>query len=360
MTTTLGLDIGGANLKAADPDGRVRSVEFPMWTRHRQLTGQLQQLSWVPRPDLVGVTMTAELADCFECRAEGVRHVIGSVQQAFPESQHRFWLTTGEFAEPQDAVELPELVAAANWHALATWVGRAVPRGPAILIDVGSTTSDIIPLLDGLPVACGLNDLERLQHGELVYTGIRRTPLCAVRRSVTVEGVEVPVAAELFATMLDVHTLLGSLAEEPVSTGTADGRPATVPAARRRIARMLCCDQSELSGDAVRQIAQQFADAQRGHLLQALQRVRDRLASQWSAASQEQRPAVPQVIVSGSGEFLATAVASEAGLTTNISLQKCGSAAIAEAACAFAVARLVVERCRDDLLAELSFEQPQA
>ena len=71
MTTALGLDIGGANLKAADPDGQVRVATFPMWQQHRELTDRLRSLSWIERPDLVGVTMTAELADCFETKADG-------------------------------------------------------------------------------------------------------------------------------------------------------------------------------------------------------------------------------------------------------------------------------------------------
>lgn len=89
-------------------------------------------------------------------------------------------MTSGEFAEVQDAIELPQLVAAANWHALATWAGRAVPVGPALLIDAGSTTTDIIPLLNGIPCPQGFTDLQRLADPELVYTGVRRTPILLI------------------------------------------------------------------------------------------------------------------------------------------------------------------------------------
>ena len=43
-----------------------------------------------------------------------------------------------------------------------------VPTGNSILIDIGTTTSDIIPLTDGRPVPYGLTDRQRLESGELV------------------------------------------------------------------------------------------------------------------------------------------------------------------------------------------------
>ncbi|MCH2213282.1 MAG: hypothetical protein MK110_18430 [Fuerstiella sp.] len=355
MTTALGLDIGGANLKAADPDGRVRVAAFAMWQQYDQLTDQLRSLSWMECPELVGVTMTAELADCFETKADGVSWVIGSVQKAFPHSEIRIWLTSGEFAEPKDAVELPELVAAANWHALATWVGRSVPTGPAILIDIGSTTTDIIPLLDGFPVPSGLTDLERLLHAELVYTGVRRTPLCAVSRSVMLNGMRIPLAAELFATMQDVYLVLGSLVENPENTNTADGRPATVAAARRRIAGMLCCDVQELTEKSTDDIARQLARVQQDELVRAVLMVRETQNMQMTNAHRDDVEVQPHVILSGSGLFLAAQVAAECGLTATVNLSEFGSCAVAEAACAFAAARLVVERCRDDLLSAVPF-----
>ena len=178
----LGLDIGGANIKASSADGETCEVEFPMWQRHTDLEDVVRkpgsELS--ATPDLIALTMTGELADCFTSKAEGVEYIVRATERAFPDVPLRVWLTSGEFCEPDDAVELPALVAAANWHALATWAGRAIPMGPGLLIDVGSTTTDIIPLMDGRPIPRGLNDVERLMSGELIYTGATRTPVCAV------------------------------------------------------------------------------------------------------------------------------------------------------------------------------------
>lgn len=345
MTTALGLDIGGANLKIADLDGRARSVAFPMWERHRDLAAELCALTWHDEPDLIGLTMTGELADCFSSKHEGVCWIIDSVTQAFPDAAVRVWLTTGEFAEPDDAFELPELVAAANWHALATWAGRAIPSGAGLLIDAGSTTTDIIPLRDGLPATNGLTDMERLQSGELVYSGVRRTPVCAVSSSVEVQGTITPLAAEVFATMGDVHVCLGSLAEDPDDTNTADGGPATVSASQRRIARMVCCDADQVGGASIAAIAQQIANAQKQQLTAAVRQVLE--ASLFRAGE------VP-TIVSGSGLFMAEEIVRSMSLKPWLNLHQSSTPEIAESACAFALARLVFERCRDDLLQVVS------
>ncbi|MFN8709194.1 MAG: hydantoinase/oxoprolinase family protein, partial [Planctomyces sp.] len=169
----LGLDIGGANIKAATADGICVSVHFEIWKSPELLAETLtSKIAGVAgKADLVAVTMTAELADCFDTRTEGVAFIIQCVQQAFPQSLIRIWLTSGEFAEPEDACDLPMLAAASNWNALATWAGRAFPAGPALLLDIGSTTTDISPLLDGFCFAQGTTDLTRLQNSELLYTG---------------------------------------------------------------------------------------------------------------------------------------------------------------------------------------------
>ena len=346
----MGLDIGGANIKTADMDGNVRSVPFAMWTRSQQLPEELVRICDSVRPVLVGLTMTAELADCFETKADGVNHVVESVRRAFPEAELRVWLTSGEFAEPDDAVELPQLVAAANWHALATWAGRAVPEGPAILIDAGSTTTDIVPLVDGIPVPHGLTDLERLKSGELIYTGARRTPLCAVRSCVQIKDATLPVAAEVFATTQDIHVVLCNLDEDRDCTETADGRPLTNNACLNRIARMVCCEGTELSRELIHGLASQFADAQTSQITEALRRVSGDLSRQLEEVGRSDAADEPRLILSGSGVFLAEAAADQLRFTRRIDLNELGHSAIAEAACAFAVARLVHERCRGDLL----------
>jgi probable H4MPT-linked C1 transfer pathway protein len=358
----LGLDIGGANIKAATADGGCASVAFAIWKNKAGLLQELRQLPLTlgTQPDLVALTMTAELADCFESKAEGVEFIITTVAMAFPDSVVRVWMTSGEFSEPHDAIELPQLVAAANWHALATWAGRAVPVGPALLIDVGSTTTDVIPLLTGIPCPQGFTDLQRLAYSELVYTGVRRTPICAIVQHVPLldesqtndidaaDTLPIPVAAELFATSLDVHLINGDIAADPQDLNTADNRPATQEAAMNRLAHVVCCDRDEISDVQLSFIARHIADQQVTQIASAVIN-RLRYVSDLAGVS----PDAVQILLSGSGDWLAERAIAKCGLIPQhppIQLRTMFVRNVTDCACAFAVARLAAERCLDDLL----------
>jgi probable H4MPT-linked C1 transfer pathway protein len=299
MKGILGLDIGGANLKLAHTNGTARTVPFALWEQPKRLPAALRSLAASgPAFDEVAVTMTGELCDCFASKREGVHAILDAVRALDVRKEVRVWRNDGCFVDLDTAAATPRQVAAANWLALATFAGRLVPEGTAILIDIGSTTSDVVPLQGGQPVPQGRTDPERLAAHELVYTGIRRTPVMAVLRY---PHHYPAVAAELFSTMLDVYLLCGRQPEDSDDCWTADGRPATVPFAHARLARMCCADREEMPLSEARRLARQVADAQEGELVRALYEVAWR-------RSQGAYPAA--FVLSGSGEFLARRVAS--------------------------------------------------
>lgn len=312
-------------------------MAFPLWKHPDRLADELRALTASFKDcDRLAVTMTGELADCFRTKADGVARILDAVAEFAGYKPIRVWTTAGRFLPLADARPQWSIVAAANWQALATWAGRFVPAGNTLLIDIGSTTTDIIPLRDGVPCSLGRTDLERLLSGELVYTGVRRTPLCAVADVVDLRGQRCRVAAELFATMLDVQLILKHVADDESDCDTADGRPATIRFAQDRLVRMVCCDVTELSAAELESLARQFAEAQRRQIREALIRVRDRQNSPISAA-----------IVSGSGSALARQiVAAEPALREVflIDLAQQLSPEIAETACAYAAATLLNER----------------
>ncbi len=355
----LGLDIGGANVKVATQDGFCLTIALPIWKDPNQLLRVLQELpaKTCGNPEMVALTMTAELADCFQNRSDGVRFVIDTVVAAFPGVPVRVWMNSGEFAEPEDAAELPTLVAAANWHLLATWVGRAVPEGPALLIDSGSTTTDIIPLLDGLPISTGRTDLERLASRELVYSGASRTPVCAMVRQVPMDGCEIPLAAELFATSLDIHIVCGNAPEKPDDCNTADGRPATCSNSLNRLAHMLCSDMTEISEQQLVSVAEWIAEKQFAEIAAAISNRLEYLKNLCGDHSGRQVNS-PVILISGSGEFLATEALARIPHVADfqvLRLSEMSQYHVTEAACAFAAARLCADRCLDDLLPLLEF-----
>ena len=78
--TILGLDIGGANLKAATADKRAVSVPFPLWKQPEKLPAALGELvAQFGEVHEFAVTMTGELCDCFETKQQGVTAIVNAV-----------------------------------------------------------------------------------------------------------------------------------------------------------------------------------------------------------------------------------------------------------------------------------------
>ena len=306
--TWLAIDIGGANLKLADTEGCALSESFALWQHAGQLNERIQQLlSKAPSQGQLAVTMTGELADCFQNKSVGVLHILDAVAQATTDWIVRVYLTDGRLVPLDTAVATPLAAAASNWLALATFAGRFVPDGNALLFDVGSTTCDIVPLIDGKPQPAGRNDTDRLLAGELVYTGVERSPVCAVVRRVPYRGSECPVAQELFATMRDVYLITEDLLESPTCHETADGRPATREYAVGRLGRVVCADETQFTMDDAIVMSTAAIDVQVDCLVQAFRMVINRM------------PAPPQtVITSGHGDFLLRRLLDSIGFTGQV------------------------------------------
>ncbi len=244
----LALDIGGANLKVADGLGHAESFPFALWREPDHLTQELRTLiTQSPPCDHLAITMTGELADCFANKAEGVTFILDAIDAAADGRHTRVYLNDGKFVTPQVAKGRPALVAAANWHALAQFASRYSRGEPTLLIDVGSTTTDIIPIINSVPSSQNRTDTARLLGGELLYAGVERTPICSLVSELPYRGSTCPIARELFATTQDVYLLLGKSAEHPMSHETADGRAATKACARTRMSKMICADDDDFN-----------------------------------------------------------------------------------------------------------------
>jgi hypothetical protein len=292
------VDIGGANTKAARLEGdalRTVSRPFEVWRDRDALAAVLREVAAeAGEADAVAITMTAELSDAFRTKREGVGFVLDAAVDVFGDPS--VLTTAGELVSVEAARRRPWDVAAANWMATALAVADAHPE--ALLIDVGSTTADIVPIAGGRVAASGRNDLERLLAGELVYTGVLRTNLAAIAPRVPVRGGWCPVASELFAISADVHLVLGHLAPEAYDCPTPDGRPTTVEFARERIARLVCSDVDQLETGDIDAIAAYLHDEQARQIEDAARRV---------------GPPGALVVATGSGAFLGREVAARLG-----------------------------------------------
>jgi (4-(4-[2-(gamma-L-glutamylamino)ethyl]phenoxymethyl)furan-2-yl)methanamine synthase len=246
----IGIDVGGANLKVVDDSG-VRIHYCPLWEKSPITDLLLQHVR--SGTDPAAVVMSGELADCFLNKMQGISFIVDAVRRAFPGA--RFYGTDAKFHEGA----VPQL-AAANWLASADYLRARYPG--AVLLDIGSTTADIIPLT-GFDSLCGMTDLKRLQAGYLVYTGMLRTSVSTLLRSVDLAGIPTPVSTEYFATSADAHLVLGHISSKHYTCDTPDRNEKTREASLRRLARVVCADLDEIGAAGAEQVAAEFWEIQR-------------------------------------------------------------------------------------------------
>ena len=306
MVPAIGLDVGGANTKAAVVDGggpaRIVSEPFEVWREPGAMSEVIASVvaRLGPEDAPVALTTTAELVDVFATKREGVLYVLDAARRALPGRRLSVMTTTGELIGLEAARSVPLRCAAANWMATARLVARSLPD--AVLVDCGGTTTDLIPIVAGAVAAQGRTDLERLLAGELVYTGVLRTNLAAVLSHVPIGGRPCPVSSELFAIAADAHLLRGSLTPEQCTCSFPDGRGAALSEVRSRLARVVCADPEQLTDGDLEAIAGVVEEAQIESIAGALARVAARV------------PAGSPVVAVGVGEFLARSAAGRCGM----------------------------------------------
>lgn len=299
----IGWDIGGAHVKAARVEaGRVLDVAqwpCPLWQGLGQLDTVLAQAAarW---PDYReaghAVTMTGEMADLFEHREAGVAALAQRLAARLGE-RVAFYAGEARWCALDEVAVHWAHIASANWLATAQMVARRLPD--AVLVDIGSTTTDLIPVRGGQIAARGTDDAQRLRTGELVYQGVVRTPLCALAQRVGFRGETYNVMNEHFATTADVYRLTGELAPMHDQHPAADGGSKDAVATHRRLARMIGHDARDASESEWIAFACQWRDLQLAYLATNLTRVLGRVAPVRGAV----------LVAAGCGAFLTEALA---------------------------------------------------
>ena len=283
MRLIAGVDVGGANTKItiieADKNQLVNSNSlsfyFPFWKKPLSdfpnlFSKNLGKLS-SKLPDYFAATMTAELADVFPTKRDGVLKIIDLLSSIIPADKLFFYTVDDTFLKYEQALNNPLQLAASNWVATGSFFAKLFPT--CLIIDMGSTTTDLIIVREGEVYSKGANDLKRLLNGELYYTGLLRTPICAVANTILFHGRKCSLAGELFSIMADVHLILGNISEKQYTCETPDNRPATVKAAYNRLSRMLCCDVEQLSESELIKLAKRIERTQFNTIRKAVNKI---------------------------------------------------------------------------------------
>ncbi|BCX89474.1 (4-(4-[2-(gamma-L-glutamylamino) ethyl]phenoxymethyl)furan-2-yl)methanamine synthase [Methylomarinovum tepidoasis] len=262
MTDFVGWDLGGAHVKTAlVREGRLVRIwqrPCPLWRGLEQLDQAMEPiLAQLPPNSRHGLTMTGEMVDRFANRSQGVMALLARFASRVTGAVRIFAGT--EFIPLSFITQkTTKNIASTNWRLPGLWLARR--RQTELFIDIGSTTTDLLPLEAGRLLCRGEDDYGRLCAGELRYTGSVRTPLMALADEILFRGERVGMMAEHFATTADVYRLLGQLPSYADQAETADGGPKTAEASARRLARMIGLDAEDANMGEWQALARAFRE----------------------------------------------------------------------------------------------------
>ncbi len=274
----LGLDIGGANTKAALIKLKNHEISesfsyieyFPFWEKTlSDIPKMLERIVMkiinnndlqLKEIDFISITITAELSDAFQTKREGILTILKALEQVFDPKKISFINNEGKFLQFNSAKANYLSICAANWVSTALFLGNHVSK--CILIDSGSTTIDIIPILNGVPITNGKDDITRMLNHELVYTGGLRATIPSITHFVPFKEQMVRISFEKFALMSDVHRILNNISEEEYINDTADNRSRSIQDCYARLSRIICMDIETISKEELDGIAQFIYDKQ--------------------------------------------------------------------------------------------------
>lgn len=319
---TIGWDVGGAHLKAAllDEAGQLLhalQVQCPLWRGLSFLDTAIEDALQMLQDQQIAlnaqvtahnlhhyITMTGELVDLFAHRQQGVAEISARLQAVLTGEKY-FYVMQSYTAKTPAFITFDHVhwhwqqIASANWHASASLLGQYTPQ--ALLIDIGSTTSDFSLIHEHQVRTDAYTDAQRMQAQSLIYTGVVRTPVMALGHSVMFEGKTTPIAAEHFATTADVYRLTGDLTESDDMADTADNAAKTIDASAKRLARMIGHDSIDANLSDWKALAAAFKAQQLARLTQVAE-------MHLNAADM---PQTTVILGAGAGHFLVEAIAKQ-------------------------------------------------
>ena len=350
MTTTIGLDVGGAHMKVAVlENGQLTGAHqfvCPLWQGLDKLDAALSEAQKLTADaSTIAITMTGELSDLFETREQGVHALVDRLQEEYG-NKTKYWMGRRGFGKASEAKTYHKDVGSTNF--IATSMALAMYEQDAVLIDMGSTTTDIIPILDATPLPTGLTDAQRLKTGELVYTGATRTPIMAVSSRVPFMGQWQTLVREHLATMADIYRLLNELREGIDLHDTADGRGKSFDESLTRFARMMGRDREDLTEKSNNQNTRSPVWKAAAMFI-ACEQARSIENGIYQVLSAHPKLNNPKIITAGIGSWIITRIAANLGFKTTSFGERVGavnsaSVEITQNAPAAAVALLIRHR----------------
>ncbi len=299
MKHVLGLDVGNAKVKvlylqvSQGQALRVHwdSLPLPM-SAHRpndfKLYLPLQILQFLKRHGIETHTLDQVVTCCshsfgYDPYSESVKHLADILQGIFKVVPVSLVRCDGELTPVEEISALSESAlygyVFTNFYGSA-WLGKSLIQ-KGLSLDMGTTTLDVIPIVNGAVDPEGLKNPEnylrfRYHQQRIHWLGMTITPLEAIAREVTCGGESYQIVPRGYSTESLFAT--GHASQRELLTQHAYGKKFPLPEkARRDLCESIGLDNTLLTDDEVEEVRQSYYNALVKRVTEAIQQVAHRV-----------------------------------------------------------------------------------
>ena len=268
----LGIDIGGAHIKIVGLDKQkkiilVKYIKFYFWKNKAKLFKFFDFINSISTPHTkIGITLTAELCDIFETRIDGFKKIYNECKRL----KNKFFFYTSS-KEVFTVKSNTKKIISMNWHATGKFISKNLSN--AVIVDFGSTTTDIICIKNKIIKNLSFDDFSRLKNNELIYTGLTRTPIFGIMNELSLNGINYPVIPEFFSSMSDVYRINKSLDKILDIDDTADNTEKNLNQSFIRVARNFGFDFDKSNKELLKKISRKLINCQMNKIAVSLDKL---------------------------------------------------------------------------------------
>ena len=204
--------------------------------------------------DMVIITITAETIGIFNTIKDGVIKIAKICEETFFEFKIYYISTDGNIHNYNQLKNRPMDFASANWVATSKLAAKYIEDG--LFIDMGTTTTDIIPIKNKIICPTTKTDMARLVSGELLYMGLLRTYISNIVDKLPFNDTFIPLASEIRCFTAHIYVALGMIKElEMLHPFSGKKIKITRTNSLDAIARSVCADKTLIECDKIVKMA---------------------------------------------------------------------------------------------------------
>ena len=165
-----------------------------------------------------------------------------------------FFANNGKYVNYDTAIKSTEKLFSTNWILTSKFLNYK--KNIDLIIDVGSTTTDII--FKDMNIENNINDHMRLTNKTLLYLGVVRTPLPMIADNIKYKGRDISLVNEVFATTGDIFNINNDIDFSDLDYLGSDNLQFTKENSFTRLARVIGLDYKDCQEKHLIDVANNF------------------------------------------------------------------------------------------------------